>query len=116
MDIHLAIIKALAEKMGIPMLRDRRTKEFLELRQRARDEIVQAFGIPAHLCRKRGGVTVEVPGKTYLGDSVYCEVDGWGGLVLTTENGLSTDPSNRIVLEPEVYDALVMYHDRVMKV
>ena len=43
--------------------------------------------------------------KTYLGDSVYAE-DQMRGIVLTTENGLPTDPSNRIVLEPEILHAL----------
>jgi len=38
--------------------------------------------------------------KTYIGDGVYADNDGYG-IVLTTENGIST--TNRIVLEPEVY-------------
>jgi len=46
---------------------------------------------------------------TYLGDSVYCAVDGSGGIILTTRNGLPTDPSNTIYLEPEVYEALKQY-------
>jgi hypothetical protein len=46
--------------------------------------------------------------KQYLGDSVYVEFDGLG-LILTTENGKETDPSNQIYLEPEVYTALVKY-------
>jgi hypothetical protein len=44
--------------------------------------------------------------KRYLGDSVYADLDNQGRIVLTTENGLPNDPSNRIVLEPEVYVAL----------
>ncbi len=41
--------------------------------------------------------------KTYLGDSVYAEFDGYG-IILTTENdGLGA--SNVIVLEPEVVEA-----------
>ena len=44
--------------------------------------------------------------KTYLGDSVYAVVEG-GVLVLTTENGLTG--SNRIVLEPEVWGALLKF-------
>ena len=44
----------------------------------------------------------------YLGDSVYVEWDG-NGLILTTRNGLPTDPSNTIYLEPYVYTALVEY-------
>ena len=45
--------------------------------------------------------------KEYLGDSVYAELDAAGGIVLTTENGLG--PSNTIVLEPEVINALGRY-------
>jgi hypothetical protein len=57
---------------------------------------------------------IELPGKVYLGDSVYVEsvyveVDRNGSYVLTTENGLPDDPSNRIYLEPEVYERLVKY-------
>lgn len=47
--------------------------------------------------------------KTYLGDSVYVDVDEMERLVLTTENGYPDDPSNRVVLEPEVLDALIKY-------
>jgi hypothetical protein len=49
--------------------------------------------------------------KDYLGDSVYVEHDGYH-LVLTTENGYG--PSNRICLDPDVYAALVGYHDRLV--
>lgn len=38
--------------------------------------------------------------KTYLGDAVYAEADGYGGIMLTTEDGVST--TNSIYLEPEV--------------
>ena len=48
--------------------------------------------------------------KSYLGDNVYAEIDADGVITLTTENGLG--PSNVIVLEPEVYRALVSYVDR----
>lgn len=50
--------------------------------------------------------------KQYLGDSVYVDFDGYN-VVLTTENGHRDDPRNRIVLEPEVYKALVTYVDRL---
>ena len=46
--------------------------------------------------------------KTYLGDSVYAEFDGFG-IWLTTENGLPGDPSNRIFLESEVLHALELF-------
>ena len=46
--------------------------------------------------------------KVYLGDSVYAEFDGYS-IILTTENGLPEDPSNIIVLEPEVLDSLIKY-------
>lgn len=49
--------------------------------------------------------------KVYLGDSVYVAFDGFG-LVLTTENGFG--PSNTIVLEPEVYEALTQYVARLV--
>jgi hypothetical protein len=51
--------------------------------------------------------------KVYLGDSVYAEHDpeyfGTGAIVLTTENGLPEDPSNRIVLEADVIAGLLRY-------
>ena len=46
--------------------------------------------------------------KTYLGDSVYADCDGYG-IRLTTENGGPCDPSNVIYLEPEVIHALIRY-------
>lgn len=49
------------------------------------------------------------PTKTYLGDSVYADLDNERRIVLTTENGLPNDPSNRIVLEPEVFEALHLW-------
>lgn len=49
--------------------------------------------------------------KDYLGDSVYCRTDH-GALVLTTENGEPGDPKSIIVLEPEVYAALVRFVER----
>jgi hypothetical protein len=47
-----------------------------------------------------------MPGKAYLGDGVYVEIDD-RGLVLTTENGIAV--TNTIVLEAEVLDALLLY-------
>lgn len=44
--------------------------------------------------------------KTYLGDSVYAEYDGYF-LTLTTENGLGA--TNTIIFEPEVMSALDGY-------
>jgi len=53
--------------------------------------------------------------KSYLGDSVYAEFKGYA-IILTTENGVPSDfdglwhdPSNQIVLELEVLDALFRY-------
>ena len=48
--------------------------------------------------------------KRYLGDSVYVEFDGFS-FVLTTENGYGA--SNTIVLEPKVYEALVLYVEQL---
>jgi hypothetical protein len=50
--------------------------------------------------------------KAYLGDSVYADFDGYH-IILTTENGLPHDPSNRIALEPAVLRALTLYADRL---
>lgn len=46
--------------------------------------------------------------KEYLGDSVYAEYKD-GQLWLTTENGLPSDPSNRIYLEHAVLWDLVRF-------
>jgi len=54
--------------------------------------------------------TTLIPVKEYIGDSVYVDFDGFS-FVLTTENGRG--PSNTIVLEPNVYEALVQYVGRV---
>lgn len=44
--------------------------------------------------------------KRYIGDAVYIEFDGYH-LVLTTEDGIQA--TNRICLEPQVYDAMLEY-------
>jgi len=46
--------------------------------------------------------------KTYLGDSVYAQYDGYH-VVLTTENGGGMGPSNTICLDPEVLHALAVF-------
>ena len=51
------------------------------------------------------------PSKMYLGDSVYIERDGEGGLLLTTNNGGAD--SNRIFIDSFVAEALVKYIERV---
>lgn len=43
--------------------------------------------------------------KTYIGDGVSAEIDEYGRLTLTTENGFHT--TNKIILEPEVWRALL---------
>jgi hypothetical protein len=51
--------------------------------------------------------------KLYLGDSVYAEMMSYGDIILTTENGYG--PTNMIVLEPRVFDELVLFsafHER----
>lgn len=56
-----------------------------------------------------------IPGtrdKDYLGDSVYVQHDGYH-IVLTTENGRPTDPSNIIALEPTVLAKLIQYEARI---
>jgi hypothetical protein len=49
--------------------------------------------------------------KSYLGDGVYGAVDGFGSIILTTEDGISV--TNRIVLEPEVLDTFLRYLERL---
>ena len=44
--------------------------------------------------------------KTYIGDSVYVESDGYY-LILTTENGFGC--SNKIMIEPQVWKNLTDY-------
>lgn len=51
-------------------------------------------------------------GREYLGDGVYVRHDGFA-IVLTTENGVST--TNEIVLEPEVFTALLEWHRRLAR-
>ena len=46
--------------------------------------------------------------KYYLGDSVYAELSGYT-IILTTENGVPFDPSNKIVIEPDVLKELFRY-------
>jgi hypothetical protein len=48
--------------------------------------------------------------KTYLGDSVYAELEH-GDVLLTTDNGMG--PSNRIVLERQVLDNLITWAERL---
>ena len=45
--------------------------------------------------------------KAYIGDAVYVEDDSWGGVILTTSDGIKD--SNRIVLEPDVIKAFEEY-------
>ena len=48
--------------------------------------------------------------KEYLGDSVYCNYDGYS-ISLTTENGFGA--TNEIYLEPEVIEGLLDYISRL---
>lgn len=50
--------------------------------------------------------------KTYIGDSVYAEIDE-RGLTLTTENGFG--PSNTIILESGVWADLKMWVEAMTK-
>jgi len=47
--------------------------------------------------------------KIYIGDSVYAQFDDYRGIILTTENGLPNDPSNKIILEASVYETLLLF-------
>jgi hypothetical protein len=55
---------------------------------------------------------VPPPAKSYLGDSVYADFDGYH-IILTTENGYPDDPRNKIALEPEVMASLKAYEKRL---
>ena len=48
--------------------------------------------------------------KVYLGDSVYAQCDGYH-IILTTEN--SVDVTNKILLDPYVFDTLVKYEQEL---
>lgn len=48
---------------------------------------------------------------TYLGDGVYAKQDELGRIVLTTGGHNDELADNRLVLEPEVADALIRYLD-----
>jgi hypothetical protein len=50
--------------------------------------------------------------RVYLGDSVYAALEN-GMIKLTTENGYG--PSNTILLESEVYEALVRWVERLKR-
>lgn len=49
--------------------------------------------------------------KSYLGDSVYVEIEH-GMIKLTTENGVAA--TNTIYLELEVYEALKIYVEKII--
>lgn len=50
--------------------------------------------------------------KTYIGDSVYAEIED-GMLKLTTNNGYPDDPRNVIYLGVDEWDSLVAYVERL---
>ena len=53
------------------------------------------------------------PNLSYLGDGVYADIDPYGSLILTTEDGI--EATNRIVLDPSVVGALVTYLERLKR-
>jgi hypothetical protein len=57
---------------------------------------------------------IEMPEiKEYLGDSVYAKKDEHdGSIILTTENGAAGDPSNTIILEPQVMASLLRFYQK----
>lgn len=56
------------------------------------------------MSRDTVGIIVS-PTKRYLGDGAYVDLDSFGGVVLTAEDGISA--TDTIVLEPEVISAFV---------
>lgn len=49
--------------------------------------------------------------KRYLGDGVYADLDEFGSIVMTTEEGIRT--TNRIVLDGEVLSMLIAWMQRM---
>ena len=47
--------------------------------------------------------------KEYIGDSVYVDTSVYDEIVLTTENGVPSDPSNTIILDTRVWKELIAY-------
>jgi hypothetical protein len=45
--------------------------------------------------------------KRYLGDGVYVDTDGYGGIVLSTDSGMGAD--NQIFIEASVWNALLKW-------
>lgn len=45
--------------------------------------------------------------KTYIGDAVYVDRNEQGAIILTTEDGIQV--TNEILLEPEVFNALLLW-------
>ena len=50
--------------------------------------------------------------KSYLGDSVYAELED-GMIKLTTNNGYPDDPRNVIYLDIDVYESLTNYVEQI---
>jgi len=48
-----------------------------------------------------------MPERAYLGDSVYAEIDPYGQIELTVDNGMG--PTERIVLDDATYEALTRF-------
>lgn len=58
---------------------------------------------------------MEINNKKYLGDAVYANYDGYH-VVLTTEDGSESKPTNTIFLDPRVVVALRDYTELDVKV
>jgi len=43
----------------------------------------------------------------YVGDGVYCTLDEYGGITLTTESHIESEAGNAIYLEPKVWSDLL---------
>ena len=54
-----------------------------------------------------------MPKKEYVGDGVYAEMDEYGTLRVTTENGITV--SNEIYIEHQVWSELTAYRNRAME-
>jgi hypothetical protein len=52
--------------------------------------------------------------KTYLGDGVYADLDDFGSIILTVENGI--DITNTIYLEDEVIEVLLNFVNNIREI
>ena len=58
-------------------------------------------------------MAIDLPNPEYLGDAVYCQIDCFGMIILTTGSHNLHEAQNIISLEPRVYQNLVTYLKKI---